>query len=832
MLAGVAAAGILGALPAQAQTGPQEPPAPTPGQRLTLPLIYDGRYLGDIPVSILRSGEVRVWISHLVRLLGTRLSPDLARQINDASADPVSVDLAALNRLGVEASYDPATLELRVKVAIAQQGSNLIKVSDYGAQQQASRDFLKPSTFAASGTFYVNQRYLWSSGTGDPGFQPVRVTGDFAASLGGMNGVTLFSQHTYDGATRRFTRGNTQLVHDELGSQIRFTLGDVAPGATPLQSSPLLGGLSVKRAYGEIGPVRDIRSSGQMHFQLDRPATVDVVVNGTNVRTLQLQPGQYDLSNLPYFNGLNEVELYIQDESGRRLLATFSRFLTTTLLPAKQLNFDVSAGFLEATSGVGSRYKTSLPSASGYLRYGVNDNLTVGANFQVGNGLVAGGLEGTISTPVGAFSAQGSSSRHSRRGRGYAVILGYLGERKRLGPLRNLRYNLEYRITSKQFSTLGLVQSENRYRSQLLGRFAADVGQSFNAGLSYSRAIGRDFEPDVRQYSVQLRRRFGRFDVSASYDHIDSSGAARDRRFLATVTWRLGRSQELRGTYNGASRGVRVSYDRYQRDEIGSTGVHAEIERSGGSINALGELNYNANRFRGIVNHRLIADSQTGRITSQESSYTFSTQVAFAGGSMTIGRPVGPRFAIISQHPTMAGAQVAITDGAIRKHAQARGSRHRPALVLAGSAYLPARLRIDVDKLPAGYDIGTSEFDVQPGLASGYAIQIGSDASRIVIGSAVRADGSVAAMLGGVLIPLDNKGAAPVLVFTNRNGRFVISGLGPGRYELRLGAEGDLRTTITVPKKAPDGPVMVGKVTVDSTPPPGSPLASLTGQRK
>ena len=51
---------------------------------------------------------------------------------------------------------------------------------------------------------------------------------------------------------------------------------------------------------------------------------------------------------------------------------------------------------------------------------------------------------------------------------------------------------------------------------------------------------------------------------------------------------------------------------------------------------------------------------------------------------------------------------------------------------------------------------------------------------------------------------------APVLVFTNRNGRFVVSGLKPGRYELRMGNEGAWRIPVVVPKDQDETTIALG----------------------
>ncbi|WP_168854101.1 fimbria/pilus outer membrane usher protein [Novosphingobium sp. ERN07] len=803
LMASAASAAFFGASPAFAQ--PEDAlMAQSPATRLTVPLLYDGSYRGDVPVAI-DGDRVAVWTSQLVTLIGPRLSSEMRDRIFAAATTPVAIDLDALNRLGIQASFNTETLELSVSIPLAAQGQQ--SVSGAALIDGDERDFLKSSNFSATATVLVSQRRVWQSPTEATGFKPVQVTADLAANIGGAKGVFLFSQHTYDGQTRSFQRGNSELVFDLADAAIRTTVGDVAGIPQGFQTSPLVGGISVQRAWNELQPLRNIRPSGQASFVLDRPSTIDVVVNGAVVRSMQLQPGRYDLNQLPFVNGLNEVELYVQDEQGRRLLTTFSQFYTARLLAKGLLDFSLTAGVLEDLSGTGSRYRGKEASISGWARYGVSSNLTLGANFQAGGHLVSGGVEGVVATGLGAFSAVASVSRATVDGvagrGGHAVLVGYDGQFGDLGPFHQLRLNADWRLTSRNFAQLGQQQA-NTVRSQLQARATARFAAGINAGFSYLRSTGYDLNPDRQQFSAQLRKSWGRFDLSGSFDRISTTGQPRDHRVLLTASMRLGRSQDLRSSYDSRSQVARVDYTRFARDEVGTLGIRAGVERTPGTISATGQALYNSNDFRLALDHRVFRSNggNAGRNggTAQESRYTVSTQVAMAGGKIAYGRPVGSRFAIVSAHPTLKDAHLSLTDGATRKNPLAKARKGRPALVALGSPYLTSRIKVDVDRLPAGYDIGPGEYRMKPTPAAGYAITVGSDASRMIMGVALDAAGQPLAQMGGTLISLDDPNMAPVLVFTNRNGRFVVSGLKPGRYELRMGNDGAWRIPVVVPK--------------------------------
>jgi outer membrane usher protein len=135
-----------------------------------------------------------------------------------------------------------------------------------------------------------------------------------------------------------------------------------------------------------------------------------------------------------------------------------------------------------------------------------------------------------------------------------------------------------------------------------------------------------------------------------------------------------------------------------------------------------------------------------------------------------------------------------------------------PALAPAGNTYAASEIRIDVEDLPPGYDIGTSQYTTVPSQAAGYSLTVGSDASRTLLGIALGPGGQPLGLLGGLLQLLDKDVAAePVLLFTNRAGRFAGNGLGPGRYEIILGTEHKFRAEVSIPTKS-RGTVDVGNL--------------------
>ena len=104
--------------------------------RITLPLLYEGAYQGDVPVIVTSNGRVSVDLERFIALLGPRLSPALIFKIKDAASSDSTVALDNLNVIGISAAYDPAKLELRISIPVSQQGAR--SVSAYERTQNAT----------------------------------------------------------------------------------------------------------------------------------------------------------------------------------------------------------------------------------------------------------------------------------------------------------------------------------------------------------------------------------------------------------------------------------------------------------------------------------------------------------------------------------------------------------------------------------------------------------------------------------------------------------------------------------------------------------------------
>jgi len=783
---------------------------------LTLPLIFQNAYLGDVPVNASADGKVSINVERFVSMLGERISTDMAANLRQAAGGQQVVAIEAFAAAGVTVVYDSAKLELRASIPVSQQGGQSISALDGAQRGQPSPVTIPPERFSGTVTFTARQAYVWSPDSLS-GWDPFRVSGDLAMNFFGVDGVYLLAQGEYDEASASpFHRGNVVLFHDDTDNAFRTSIGDVTPIPAGFQASPILGGLSFQRAFGEIQPLRNIRPSGLFRFSLDRASTVDVVVNGTVIRTLRLDAGQYDLKDFPLFNGLNDVELYVTDEFGRHLIASFSQFFSARLLNQGVTEFGATAGAPQLRgSDDDLSYDTDNLTFSGYARYGLTDDITIGANFQINEMQWLGGTELGWSSPIGTLGIVTGWSDIDGLGSGNSVLATYEASADDLWFLRNPAFNLSALYTSEFFAPVGTTIPANTSDYEFRSRFSTQLPLDLGFGISASYLHGRDTAPDERTYGLSLSHSFGFADLTASGEHTERSDTSDENRVLVSLTVPLSERENSRASYDSQSNQVQVEYARFQRPELDDYGVRVALVRDEEKVAGSGEFSFNANRFALLLEHEAIADSAMGEIQSQRSTYTVATQLAFAGEHVAFGRPVGSRFAIVVAHETLDDSPVGVAESKGGQTREAQTDFLGAALVSAGNAYQPQSVFVDVENLPAGYDIGTGQYDLFPGAVAGYAVTVGSDASHVVMGNLVYADGKPLSLLGGEVRAKEHKDFKPVLVFTNSAGRFFAEGLAPGKYDMVLGAAMDIVVPIEVPENVP-GVIDVGTITVQT----------------
>ena len=433
--------------------------------RIVAPLTEGSTYLGDVELEIGADDSIQVAGWQVVELLARVIDPAAVETLASVSEQGAFVPIARFGELGVPLSFDPRLLELRIEVPVSMRARQTIGLASL--DQDIYGEFAQPEAFSAYMNFRLASDYV-HVGSND-GFADPTVLMDGAARMGSF---VLENEMSLAGG-RDLTRDGTRVVYDDVERLHRWVGGDLLPQSRGFQGVREMAGLSVERVYGLMDPQRNVAPRGGRSFTLDREATVEALVNGRVIRTLRLQPGTYDVSDFPFVQGSNDVDLVITDDTGRQELLSFSVFVDRTQLAPGLSEYGFYLG-VASDAVAGSIEYTGDPVASGFYRRGVSDNVTAGANFQYLESGWLVGAEGVWGSSWGTIGGDVAFSDLDLVGGGWAVNVSYERLVQDAGGGAAFQASLEAR--SRRFGAPTQLSPDNRY--------------AFNAAVAYSRSFG------------------------------------------------------------------------------------------------------------------------------------------------------------------------------------------------------------------------------------------------------------------------------------------------------------------------------------------------------
>jgi outer membrane usher protein len=770
---------------------------------LTVPAKDGAAYLGDMPLTIGADDSLSFPADRALQLLEQILAPDVLTGLTNAFAGKASVSPGDFAVVGIIVSYDPRTLELRFDIPVEKRASRAVSVAALDNKSLGS--YVRPVDVSA----YLNIRGsvdLYSDGPVD-GFQNPVFLLNSAINLKGavIENDAIFSPGS-DGAN--FQRLGSRYVYDDTDALIRFTLGDLDTQGRGFQSAPDIAGISIYRSYSVLSPQQIIRPRGDRNFTLARQSTVEVYVNGQQVRRIQLGPGSYNLRDFPFAQGGNDIRLNVLDDTGRTEVLRFNLFLDQTQLGKGLSEFGLYAG-VKAPLGVHGPVYSDEWITSGFYRRGLSDTVTLGANFQADDQVQMVGVEAVFGTPIGTFGTQAAYSHTNGYGDGYALQATFQRLLQHADGQAD-SFNLFAETRSRKFAPVTFFLADNQYEYELGGGYTHAFNSNYYMGANARFSKGRDANPDVHNYSVLAGWRISsNATLTAEARYSEDANGDEVSGFL-TLTVRLGRTSSARAEYDTRGNRARASYQTLHGSGVGSYNVTADVERSDFGSNIALNANYFANRAELGVSHFGTFAGDFGDSTSQRTSFRFGTSIAVAGGEVAFGRPIYDSFAIVKPHESLRKTNVIVEPSPFGDVAYTgkMGLATMPSL----SSYSDRTVTVDVENAPAGVDIGQGSFKLFPRYRSGYLLEVGSDYHVTAMGTMLDVDGQPVALVSGKATELAHPERPPVTLFTNRQGRFGAAGLAPGQWRLEMLDSKKSVYVITIPGEA-EGVVRLGDIT-------------------
>jgi outer membrane usher protein len=215
------------------------------------------------------------------------------------------------------------------------------------------------------------------------------------------------------------------------------------------------------------------------------PSTIDVLINNQRRQTEQVNPGPFELTNVPVTNGAGEVNLIVRDLLGRESIINQSYYFSPRLLAKGLSDFSVEAGFLRKNYGIQSNdYDDGF--IAGTRRYGLSPALTAEAHVEtqaqrqaVGVDFVA--LLGSFATAEAAVAT--ARTDHSR---GNHYLFGLERRTARGGG------SLRWEYFDRDFVQFAAVPDETRPRERLSASLGALLPGNLSTAVNYTAQTSWD----------------------------------------------------------------------------------------------------------------------------------------------------------------------------------------------------------------------------------------------------------------------------------------------------------------------------------------------------
>ncbi|RJF93373.1 hypothetical protein D3876_03255 [Sphingomonas cavernae] len=760
--------GLLAA--AQPNTG-----KPDKSMQLVLPLSRGGRLYGDVLAEVYSDGRVRYDRTSLIERIGPILSENGRAQLEASLPRTEFLTPEEVAQAGITLKYNSSLLE----IAVDQIDPAMMAVQSIG---EAFRNnpipvTQQPQDFSAYLNIVSDFRLTDFKEFEDPGVLL------FGAAR--YKGVVLELDGGYDPAltgSSGFYRRQALLSYDEPDKMRRWSAGDLQIGSLSLVSGALLGGASVEKGRRVFTASAPLTQFGGQQVLLDRDATVEVIVDGQQVQTLQLAAGTYDLSQLQAQYGARNAQLYITDVSGRRQLASFDPFFNPADLVAGETEYGAAVGVLPSRFNFQPEYGSD-PAFSGYYRRGLSNRLILGGALQLSQDIQVAAAEIIVSPRKIPGRIEVSGAVSTGNSTGFALRGAYVVQLGNGVSGSQFAVNADYR--SSGFSTLADSIGLARFRSLNL---TASYSQSLSERttlIAGANLFSREGAPTTRLAYVDVLHRTSRYRLTAGLEYgRDVFGRQFGGRI--TITIPLDRKTRAEAGYNSRRNDARAFVSRSYDDTVGSFGYDLGVRSTSDDKSVDGIANYVGNRFYSRLAVTTSGNSFGSIDQRQTARLQLGSSIAFAGGDFAIGRPINDSFAIAKPHSSLKNEQVVLGRSVNDEKYEAESGLFGPALSGRLNSYNRQNVIYDLKDGGQGYDIGTGIHVVEPPYRSGYRIVVGTDANVSAYGF-LNYPGKRAVLVSGTIAGLDDNDFERQPFFTNSAGRFAVMGLRPGKsYRVTL----------------------------------------------
>lgn len=477
-------------------------------------------------------------------------------------------------------------------------------------------------------------------------------------------------------------------IRDQPDQLTQLRLGDSLLRADALGTAVRFAGLQWGTEFG-LDPEQTPFPLPALRGEAALPSTLELFIDGTRVRSGEVDAGTFDVVDIPAFSGAGELQVVVRDALGRATVYAQPFYVSTQLLREGLSDYSLALGFLRLGFAGSSDEYDRAPFSVLRWRRGLRPDLTAGLRLEAQAGAQTGGLSLAKAWPeIGVLEVALAASENPD-GSGGMARLGY----ERLTSRLSLRLGAGWR--SPRFEELG------REAGAIAESYRAQVGVPgpWGSSLSLARVVERrrdreDLGLTALNLGLPLPNR-----AFASLSVLESSPTG----IQGTLTFSLALGQRRSGLLQLTQAAAEQPRLRagYQQGREGSLGWQYRVsaERQAFTTAQL-SLDYGGRRGDVLMD-----------VTEQDGAQAFTvsarTGLSLTGRALYWSRPLRESYAVVET------GEAGVTVYADHREVAVTGASGR-AVVPELRPYQTIRLGIDHQDLPLDRELTAATSTLRP----------------------------------------------------------------------------------------------------------------------
>ena len=735
------------------------------------------------------AGVLRFDVSELEPVLDGWVRQDILAMIFDGRTEILSSDL---DLHALSTNWEPLDLLLSIQVPAFISPVQSLAIAR--SRPSPTGTLYEPQPFSAILNMSARAGYTFLDGEPD---YPLYMDSNLF--------VNLRSWVFELGASGALEEGETELaltrarvVRDFVSADSRLIAGKLDTPSIGFQSIQSLLGLSLQNKT--FSASRRLVTPGMNEVVLEHGGTARIFLNGSLLRTERLDPGAYQLADLPFSSGLNMLALEIQETGEEPYRLLYVQPHDEAFLGSGGLDYALALGLEDGGQ--------ARPMGSGFLRFGIGDRMDSSISFQAGFSTAL--LEGSfaLATALGNVSFDAGVSLPTAP-EAYPAAYS-LASRYRLSfPGRAALPTIGF---AAQYASLGFSAPRVSFTAEppasilrLSGALSTALPGGVSGSLSVENRRNLDDATATSAMVLTLRRRMAEGLTVSGLGSLAflADGEVSPSLTLTVLSSPIGKGKNFQ--YSQGLTGVSSSFDL-----TGPVGDNRDIEASLRGRNILGHQDEASSLTAQSRLRRPFGDFITTAawdydpLTGQDSTalmLSASGALVFAGGYLRYTRPVVDSFVVLAPQDSLEGTTVELQLGS--SSTGIRSQNGRPGIGPL-AAYRLVQGYVNLPEASPELTSDETFVVLSPTYRSGLVLRPGVKPNMGVGGYLLDRIGKPVSWTIGRL--LDQDGIVLDQGFTDADGRFEFYGLAPGVYSVMWASKPAFIMELAIPA---EGPAMI-----------------------